>query len=491
MIGKNVIEIGATEFAQGMSAGNDSLDGGFSPQSITINPQTVPGVLLSGSAATDRSGSGSLINGVPIASCGDSLFGSVGNDKFLVTDTGRFYSYSGTTITLRQTGAGAKTYSNANTDMVAFRGDTFTTSETDIARLIQSNLTTPDANWESWWTVTQSAVSGGTSLNTGYRHPMVVFENALWFADGNLLHKWDGTTATKSFLTLSVEQAITALAVDPSTGKMLISINEGYNASSTKPYISKVLLFNGYSNKPDRAVVVDGMVTAIYPLGGVVYMCYGNSFGYWTGTGIQWLRNFKNVTNSTDLLVYKHRITSIGNTLYMVDGTYILAYGEVIPGKKVFYYAFELSYLGVSTIYAICHLRGIASTTTQELGIFCKVSTTAYIYTVIPNATSSLTNGTFYSKRYKFQRPIQIRGIYTEYYTGVANAASAGTASILDVPGNTTINIAVMTNGTGNTAYDSYNKWNGVNKLRTLQLIFAFGATTGIKRFVIDYDYVE
>lgn len=485
MIGKNTLEIGAEDFVLGMTTSPDTQDGGFSNESTQINIQVAPGVLHSGGQIANRY---EYFNGDIIATCGDAKNSGIGNDKIFVSDTAYFYTYDGTTTTQRQTGV--KTYIGATTDIIQYKTDTFCTSDQNIARLIQTNLSQPDANWESWWTITQ----GKTALLQGFRHPMVIFEDSLWIADGRYLHKWDGTTATHGFLTLSSEQSIVSLCVDPSSGKMLIGTNEAWNAASTKPAISKVLTFNGYSNKPDRAVIVDDMVTAMYPLGGIVYMCYGNKLGYWVSTGIAYLRTLKYVTYDADYLVYKHQITNIGNTLYVADTTYILAYGEVLPGKKVFYYtANPTHYIQGGYISALCFLRGISAASTRELGIFGRNSSSTYLLAQTINSTTTLTNGAFYSKRYKFQRPIQIRGLYVEYGGGVANNLTPGACYFVDTKTGGDVSIGSLLNDTGVTAYDIYTKHNGNKKVRTLQFKYTFNGNSmpGIKRFIIDYDVVE
>lgn len=482
MIGIQTLEIGAKDFLDGMTSSETTIDGGFSATTPCISIQAELGVLRAAPAMTDRTST--TLNGNVIATCGDARVSDVGNDKNFVTDTGRFYSYKNNTATLRQTGAGGKTYSLPTTDIIQFKTDTFITSQTDIARLTQTDLTAP-ANWESWWTITQVAVSGGTPLGSGYRHPMVVFENALWIADGSSLHKWDGTTATQSFLTLSSEQVIIALGIDPSTGKMLISINESYNAGDTIPAISKVLTYNGYSNKPDRAVVVDDMVTSIYPMGGTVFMCYGQKLGYWTGAGITFLRRFKNVTLNADYLVYKHKITNIGNTLYVADGVQILAFGETLPGKKVFYYAQKTTDNNLPYITALAYVGN------NQLGLFYYDGTNKKLMTFDVTYTSTSINAqTFYSKRYQFPRPIQVRAIFVEYADGVANSTTPGTLA-LDSERLDSTTFSTLANSTGSTVYNTHLKYNGNAKYRTLQLRYTHNISTGIKRFVIEYEVVE
>lgn len=483
MIAKNVLEIGAADFLAGMTSGRNTSDGGFTTDTDKLNILTVPGVLYQPSAMIDRTTN--LINGNVVASCGDAVISSIGNDKNFVTDTGYFYTYQSTTLTQRQTGA--KTYQTEDTDIIQFRTDTFITSTTNIARLVQSNLSQPDGNWESWWTITK----GKSALTSGFRHPMVVFENSLWIADGNKLHKWDGTTATEAFLTLSTEQAIISLGVDPSSGKMLISINESFNASDTKSSISKVLVYNGYSNKPDKAVIVDDMVTSIYPLGGTVFMCYGQSLGYWNGIGITFLRRFKYVDLIYNNLVYKQRITSIGQTLYIADGVGILAYGEVTPGKKIFYYAQKVTNCLQTYLTGICYLRGISTQGGRELGLFYEATDYKKLVSFnVDLVTGTINNGTYYSKLYRFPRPIVIREITVEYDNAVSNNTTPGTIAFND-EFQAAYGFGAITNTSGASEYSHYTRYSLSRKFKSLQLIYSSSLATGIRRFLIGYDFVE
>lgn len=482
------IEIDFKNFTEGMTTSPDTQDGGFSSETYNISIMGDVGVLRSSNVLTTRLTSTSgYFNGNVIATSGDARISAVGNDKVFITDTGRFYTYKSNVSTLRQTSGGSKTYTAATTDIIQFRGDTFCTSQTDIARLIQSDLTQPNADWESWWTVTQAK----TALVSVYRHPMVIFENSLWIADGKFLHKWDGTTSTHGFLTLSDEQSIISLAVDPSTGKMLIGINESLNASNTVPAVSKVLLYNGFSNKPDRAIIVDDMVTAMYPLGGTVYMFYGQRMGYWTGTGIQFLRKLRGVTLDANYLIYKHKVTSIANTLYVGEGTYVLAFGEVQPGKKMFYYPQRASGAALGFFSAIGYVGN------NQLGLFYDDNTNKNLVTFDVTYNTAANNGTnispitFRSLKYKFPRPIRLLGIYVEYADGVTNGTTPGTISIIDDNLNS-FSFGSLLNSSGATVYQQYlNKTVLNQKMRKFQLVYSADHAVGILRFLVEWEYAE
>lgn len=322
MIGSKQFTIDAADLVKGMSTGANVADGGFSNETIGINPIASPGAYYGMPTIFDRSTN--LVNGNIIMTSGDATF--TGAQKFLGTDTGYFYSVDASYIPTQRQSAVAGTWVQGYSDMVQYsyggNAYTFATNTTNIARMTGSDLSALDA---TWWTGTMSKtalgtnpIGGATGVTTA--HPMLVFEDSLWIADFNKLHKFDGTIATYSFLTLPIDQTIIALGIDPSTGKMLISTTQGANAADTVPKICKVLIWDGFSTRPIRSIIVDDMVTAFQPVGGTVYTPYGLNLGYWNGSGVSFLRKLKNTIFDSAYLVYKQRITSIASNLYVMDG---------------------------------------------------------------------------------------------------------------------------------------------------------------------------
>jgi len=61
---------------------------------------------------------------------------------------------------------------------------------------------------------------------------------------------------------------------------MLISIVEQLNLSGTVNSLARVGYYNGFSNKLSKVVFVDEMVLAFYPVGGTVYITYGQKLGF-------------------------------------------------------------------------------------------------------------------------------------------------------------------------------------------------------------------
>lgn len=479
MLGSRTITIDKTQFLQGMSSSDHAEDGGFSNRSVNVNLLTEPGTLNATNTYTnDLSAS---IAGTIVATSNDG--NSLGNLRYVLTTTdvaggdGKYYTVaSDYTTTLRQTDT-ANDYIPENVDMVQYRLEVYTTTETDITLATGTNLTTFDA---SWWVTTKTR----TALNSGNRHPLLVFEGSLWIGDKNLLHKWDGTTATHSFLVLPTEQTITALGIDPGTGKMLISVTEGTNAANTHPKTAKILTYDGFSPKPLRAVIVDDTVNAIYPVGGTVYMTYGQRLGYWTGSGIAFLRRLKNITVSTTTtsadLIYKQRITNIGNTLYVVDGSLILAFGEITNGRKVFYYPLQNNFSAANFI-AIFNIGN------NRLGVSYAA---AKLYTYDMSTASTIASMVLYTNKYSFPQPTIIKTIYLEYSGDISAAASPGSLAIIDENGTATSLESPTNNTSGNIRRIMVHGPD--KKVMAMQLLYtASTVVVGLERIVIKYDTVE
>lgn len=487
MIGSQQFTIDAADLTKGMSTSPYVADGGFSNETQAINPIAQPGAFYGAPAVTDRTTN--LINGNIIMSCGDATY--LGKTKFLGTDTGYFYSLDASFIpTARQT-AVAGTYTQGYSDMVQFGVSgqvyTFVTTTTDIVRMTGDTLTALDA---TWWTTTMSKTALGTNPIGGATgvaapHPMLVFEDSLWIADFNKIHKFDGTTATYGFLVLPIDQTIVALGIDPSTGKMLISTTQGINANNSVPKVSKILIWDGFSSRPIRSVIVDDMVTAIYPVGGTVFMPFGQDLGYWNGSGITFLRRFKNVTLDATLLVYKHRITSISKTLYVADGTQILAYGEILPGEKKFYYANKATFASGTNLTAVMNLGS------NTFGMCYASISGEKILASFGIFTTTGTNLFFYSNRYDFKRRIQVKEILVEYIDSIAAAGSGGVLTVIDQTFVET-SCSPLTNGNTTAVYEmTVYPYQNVITSTYIQLKYENVSGKGIKRFIVSYDYVD
>ena len=330
-----ILTLSGRDFMRGMNSGQFFNDGFFSSNiSRGINLINKPGAIYPQQIATDITPSSP---GRFAAGCkgGGASPGLGYKNNYFVTETGKFYSYNGTFLNNEVNGTSI--YNNPKSDIIFYKEAVYATSNSNITLSAMSGYSIISVN-ETWWTSTR----GHISLSNVVPHPMLVFEDILWIADGLNLHKWDNTLSTPNALILTDDQNITALAIEPGSGRMMIATTQGANGSGTLPRINKIALWDGFSNKVLRSVIVDDMITAMYAVGGTVYITYGLNLGYWNGSGITFLRKLSKILGYSGLnLAYKQKITSQGNRLYVVDGTLVISYHSIIGSSpKVFYYAF-------------------------------------------------------------------------------------------------------------------------------------------------------
>lgn len=472
MIGSKQFTIGPEEIVRGAASSNYVNDGGFSNLStFGMNLTAHPGVLFGSATMVDTTHPST---GLPIASCGDSINGFY---RVVLSDNGKIFTAdSAGVLTERSDSTG--TYVQGTSDIVQYRDATYATSQTNVCKISGATFGTLD---EVWWSAT---IAANGVLLTGNRHPLLVFEDNLWIGDKNMLHRYDGTTSSKGFLTLPAGQNIVGLSIDPNSGKMLISITEGDNINGTLSVLAKVGLYDGFSSKLIRVVIVDEMVTAMYPLAGVVYMTYGKNFGYWNGSGINWIRKLKNVTLTQNSLIYKHKITNVDKTLYLVDGAELLAYGEVLPGKSKVFYGGGGNPQG-AVMSMVCPIGS---------GKLCLASgSTASPYWWSFDVTSVATTSgiNFYSKKYRFKQKVQLRSIAFQYFNSVAASTNAATVVSLDATGSHAM--SALTNTQSDAVYElETTPAQTIPPSKYIQ--FQYQGTTvnyGIEQITISYDEIE
>lgn len=479
MIGEKTFDIKAENFFAGMSSALFANDNGFASGgniSGTIFPTTLnltakPGVLYPAGNTVDRTPASDLTS-LLIASSADSNF--LGYDRVFISDDAKFYSFDGTTLTLRHTDATAsRSYTAGKTSMVTLGFSCFTTSSgtnTGISKWAMSSNTFTD-NFFAF-------------SDTIAPHPSVLFENQAFYGDGDLLLRQtdEGSTPT-TILDLEDNAIITALGTDPGSGRMLIATSQAINMGDTVNKICKVLLYDGFSNKPIKSVPVDDQITAFYNVGGTVFVFYGNKMGYWNGAGITFLRVLSIPLSSTDL-VYPAHVTNIDNTIYVVEQRNILAYGEIQPGKKVFYYA-QQNNNGISGSYSL-----ITNVGSKKLALSFA---TAKFYTFDTSSVSGVQTGgsVFFSNRYDFERLITFNTLIIEFDSLPPTNSNIITALIYGDQGylNPT-NIGTVATGSADNKL-IYELPYASLVMRTLQLRLTLATAIGIRRITVTYNQYD
>lgn len=443
---------------RGMSSSADIADGAFSPETDAVNLIAQPGVLNAPAAPTDKSAN---LTGAIIASCEDPLY--LGAHRVFVADNGTYYTCNSAGDLTAKRSDGTNTYVDGFSHMAAFDGAVFATSKETVIK----------------WTVDSAFnASYATFTNSNVPHPIVVFENNIFYGDKNLLLRQSSAgAAPATILTLSTEQTIIALGVDPGSGKILISTTTQMNISDTVPTTNKLHYYDGSANKTARTVRIDDMVTAIYPNGASVFIGYGQNFGLWTGSGIRFLRKL-NISFVNTQLPYHARFANIGTTLFIVEKTQVLAYGEVRNGgPKVFYYAYKNNVNSNN----ISHITNLGS------NILAIAFPTTKFYTFDTMSIATTNTQVFYTNKVEFDDEIWLREIWVYYKSSAASNATPGNIYFIDESTTVSSNYSLQ-NTSGANEY--VHKITGISaKLGTLQIrpVMDTGVV-GIRKIVIKYD---
>lgn len=487
MTGKNQLIIDGKDWVKGMSSGANIADGGFSNETDAINITATPGVVYAPAIAVDAD-TDTRLTGTLIASCPDmnELYAS---NRLFVSDDGKGYRYNGTKLDAAGVALTAgKTWSAGFTDIITFGGEAYVTSKESITRWQNDNTIDDGADYPYTFT--------GPGSNYGsVPHPAIVYENNAYYGNKNiLLQQTAAGVAPAAILTLDSSSIIIALGIDPGTGLMLISTVNTLDATGGTPTLCKLLWYDGNSLKVVKSVIIEAPIYGFHSNGGNTFVGYGKNIGYINGSGITFLRKLKNVTNVQAELPFKHHFASIGNTVYVLDGLQVLAYGEVLPGRKVFYYAFKNNANSNKPTM-------LADVGSGKLGY--SFATTKF-YTFDTTSVSSTNTQNIYTNKYDFPRPVYLRSLYIEYASAIANNDNNRSIyyqtedlqtglQILRVQGSDPATSAGLKNTSGAAVYFIDNVVGFANnKVRSVQFRYINDTTNyGLKRIIVYYDVAE
>jgi len=304
-----VIEIGAKNFIAGESTSDLVSDRGFSPKSNGLNLTKTRGMFYFRESGSEV-GSSTLTGNI-VASTFDPR--ASGNDSLHVDDEANFYTYSGTTLTKRQTGA--NTYQLGTSELINFKSQIYATSQTAVAQLNDqmSSMT------ENWW----------SGLTAGYRHPMEAIEDELFIADKNVIYYWNGSSSGIAFTLPDSRIAVTSLRKAPDGRTLLAFTSDNeQNFSHTLGGGGKVYYCNPVLRDWEREVQLEAQVEGSRVVGGTIFVTYGSNFGYYDGNGLQPLYRFETSTTT-----YSHNISNIEDILIFRDGKKVVAYGDLGAGN--------------------------------------------------------------------------------------------------------------------------------------------------------------
>lgn len=435
MVGKNQIQITGNQFAQGLATSDFLGDGGVGALSQNINPYLTKGVVY---ATTANSASG--ISAPLVISSRDFQTTPTIN-RVMVDTAGELYSMSAAGA-ITSLVACPKSPSVGVSDSVVFddvlgshNTALYFTTATDITRISGTIAGGLSAGAGAFWTATKSK----TALVNGAPHPMLVYQGFMWIGDGQNLHNMDiSGTATTNVLTLDVNEEIFSLGIDPNTGLMMIGVrNNGTESNGNRPADSFIYLYDGYSAKARRKIPISGCPFSFTPVAGTVFVGIDNSIGIWNGNGVTFLRSLSNINN----IPYKQRIAVINNIFLVADGTQVLAYGDVVNGKKT-WFPFYTNTANSNSINVIFQQD------IDSLGVNYDSSAVKFMH-LLDNGFGG-GSGVFYTNNINFERPVFINRIRV-FTTGINTTTGIGAVSMIDDKNNTispTQNKFVVASGT-------------------------------------------
>src|SRR3990167_202435 len=372
-----ILDIDTKNFIAGESQSDYISDKGFSPDSVNLNLTKIRGLLYFNEIATDRGGA--ILTGNIIASCPDPAY--LGNDVYYLDDEGAFYTLDGATLTKKQTSSGY-TYVLGTSEIIPFKQEIFATSNTAIAKLTNNFA----AIIEDWW----------AGLTTAYRHPMEAVEDGLFIANKNIIYYWNGTSSGTAF-TLPSEVNITSLRKHPDGRTLLAFTGITVNYSHTHNGGGKVYFCDPVIRDWTREVEIEAQVEGSRVVGGIIYVTWGNNFGYFNGSGLIFLKKF-----ATSSITYSHNLVNLEDILLTRDGLNILAFGNLGAGN-VWWKLFRntansqninnILYKGDNKLLA-AYSDGASAGKLVEI-----------------DYDNAGTTGAFYSNRYNFGSTVKIRRI--------------------------------------------------------------------------------
>lgn len=319
-----VLVIEGKDFLKGVSSFEDVADGGYSPQSKGISPYATPGLLKPGPTVNFSSASypaeGVFAFGCWSANVAPGITRAVSGTGSPNYD-GKFYTTNDSgQPTLANTDTG-NDYKRGQTFMVRYKGNFYVTSTTDIA-MLNYDLSTADFDY---WVTTK----GKAALTSTNPHPMAIFADILYIADGRYLHSIDGTTATTQVLILPEDFVITDLELY--NGLLYISAAKFQNLTENVPAIDAcIFTWDSFSPTFIDQLPLQDPIDSMKVFGGTLLLFCQNYMGYWTGSTV-------NVLRQLTARVYKNMIGITKDRLYFPQTGDVMCLGNPIMSKPKFF----------------------------------------------------------------------------------------------------------------------------------------------------------
>lgn len=445
------ITIKAKHFASGESTFDYGDDHGFSYESGPLNLLVHPGWVYSQGGNGDISGG--ILTDNPIASAVDPTY--LGNDLYILGDGGKFYTLNTTTLSLKQTVA-ADTFAIGTSDLLPFKGNIYATSTSRVIQLT-SNFAAVDS---SWW----------TGLDSTSRHPLERVEDKMYIGNLNVIEIFDGTNTSGTgagSITLPTNVNITSLRRHPD-GKTLIAFcGQTIDYSHTRPNGGLVYLVDTNLKQWTREIQTNSQVEGSRLVEGVVYTTYGANVGYFTGSGIKFLKKLQ-----TSTVLYSNQLSNIEGILLVCDGLNVKAFGSIGLGK-------------------VWWTIGAGNATLKMVGnqgngnfVFGFATNTLY---QLNTASVGTSGGPFYTNRYQFGQEVMIRRIVI-----VHTATVAGTNRFIFYSRDTENTSSAMVDKTYSTAGIVRTTIETNTRSDFFQGVFSWqNGAMGLKEIVVYFDPIE
>lgn len=446
----NTFSIKAKHFLAGESTLDYGDDRGFSYDSYNLNPLYHPGWMYGIGGNGDITGG--ILTDNPIGSCLDPAY--LGNDLYLFGDGGRFYTLNGTTLVLKQTVA-ADTFQIGISDMIPFKGNIYATT---LGRVVQltNNFAAVDS---SWW----------TGLDGTSPHPLERVEDKMYIGNLNVIEVYDGTNTSgtgATAITLPTNVNITSLRRHPDGKNLIAFCGQTVDASHTRPNGGMIYLVDTNLKQWTREIQINSQVEGSRLVEGVVYVTYGSNVGYFTGSGIKFLKKLK-----TSTTVWSQGISNIEGILLVTDGVNVKAFGDIGHGKVWWPLA-----LGQA------NLKMVAGQGNGKF-VFSYATNTIIQYDIA--AISFLSQ--FTTNRYEFGREVMIKRIVL-----VHTATTAGTNRFILYFRDTEQNTSIMVDKTYSTAGIVRTVIETEQRADFAQFIFSgLNGFIGLKMLRVYYEAIE
>ena len=397
------------DFLKGTNAYDNFPSGGFLNSTVGANVFSKPGLLgnpppIPSAATTTNPGTGFVgfargYNGSGQGTCLGMYVNSATNYAYFTLIT----TSNGTHGTA-QSDTGGRTYNFYQSDVVWYKSYFYASGASTIAQINADNSAIT-ATWLTSVTDTRTGIAAAL-LTSNVPHPMLVFEDILYIADGRYLNKLDNGVYTSQVFDVPAGYNITALVEHRGMIYMFaspVTFADGTGGDLPSHGTSKLYSWDGLQNTWFEEYDIDYPVYSAYVWKNRLYAFTKYNMTYWNGSE---LYPIWPITNK----VYKHQITSTIDSLFFADGTYVIRYGRPhgLPSERKFYKYLENSNAGVN-------FAGITSFYNKTLLLSERnaLSNTYYVADTDTPTTGSTTKTFDLNPRF-LKKPVFVRQIVIE-----------------------------------------------------------------------------